>query len=99
MSTNPNNSVEPLSLEQLLQKAQKQQASDIHITIGNSPYYRIAGRLQASSEYVIDELTFWNWAETIFNIEQIQKIKSAIPVHKYCQYSFGNFSISGYLTL
>jgi twitching motility protein PilT len=99
MSTNTNNSVELLSLEQLLQKAQKQQVSDIHITIGNSPYYRIAGRLQPSSEDVIDELTFWNWAETIFNIEQIQNIKSAIPVHKCCQYSFGNFSISGYLTL
>jgi twitching motility protein PilT len=99
MSTGNSNDLQALTLEQFLNNAQIKQASDVHIAIEDIPYFRIQGILQASSDYVIDELTFWNWAESIFNINQIQQIKSGNPVNLFCQYSFGNVSVSGFLTL
>ncbi|MEA5576535.1 type IV pilus twitching motility protein PilT [Anabaena sp. UHCC 0451] len=99
MSTDNTNDLQDLTLEQFLNNSQVQQASDVHIAIGDVPYFRIQGTLQAISGLVIDELTFWNWAESVFNVNQIQQIKSGSLVNLFYEYPFGNVSVSGFMTL
>ncbi|MFM2061007.1 MAG: hypothetical protein RLZZ507_677 [Cyanobacteriota bacterium] len=99
MYTDKIDNLQSLTLEQFLNYAHLQQTSDVHIAIGDIPDFRIQGKLQAISDFVIDEVTFWNWAGSIFNLSQIQKIKSGNAVNLVYQYPFGNVSISGFLTL
>ncbi|KAF3890515.1 MULTISPECIES: type IV pilus twitching motility protein PilT [Nostocales] len=99
MTTGNVNNLEILTLEQFLNNAQIQQALDVHIAIGDVPYFRIKGILKASSDSTIDELKFWTWAETVFNVDEIQQIKSGSPLQIFHQYPFGNVSVSCFLTL
>ncbi|MUG97166.1 hypothetical protein F7734_34485 [Scytonema sp. UIC 10036] len=94
MATGNVNDLEILTLEQFLKNAQIQKASDVHIAIGDVPYFRIQGILEASSEPVVNELTFWNWAETVFNVNEIKQIKSGSPIQIFRQYPFVNVSVS-----
>ncbi|HLP88263.1 MAG TPA: ATPase, T2SS/T4P/T4SS family [Nostocaceae cyanobacterium] len=99
MSNENINDLEGLTLEQFLHNAQIQQVSDVHLAIGDVPYFRSQGILQKISDSVINELTFWTWAESVFNVHEIEKIKSGEPVRLFRQYPFGNVSISCFLTL
>jgi twitching motility protein PilT len=82
-----------------LNYAQIQQVSDVHIAIGDVPYFRIKGILQASSDVVINELIFGNWLKSVFNVHEIEQIESGFPVQVFRQYPFGTVSISCFLTL
>lgn len=99
MYTDKIDNLQSLTLEQFLNYAHIQQASDVHIAINDVPYFRIQGKLQEISDFIIDELTFWNWSESVFNVGQIQQIKSGFAVNIISQYPFGNVSISGFITV
>ncbi|HLO84029.1 MAG TPA: ATPase, T2SS/T4P/T4SS family [Nostocaceae cyanobacterium] len=99
MSTGNINNLESLTLEQFLNHAQIQQVSDVHLAIGDVPYFRIQGILQASSDVIINELIFGNWLKSVFTVHEIEQIESGSPLQIFRQYPFGAVSISCFLTL
>ncbi|MEA5470504.1 type IV pilus twitching motility protein PilT [Spirulina sp. 06S082] len=83
------------SMEEVINKANDDGYSDIHLGVGEKPRVRDRGEMMILEDYPItDEPTFWSWMAEIVSEQEIQQFKDTKELDTATQYDFARVRIN-----
>lgn len=88
------------SMEEVINKANDDGYSDIHLGVGEKPRVRDRGEMMILEDYPItDEPTFWSWMAEIVSEQEVQQFKDTKELDTAKQYEFARVRINVFDTL
>lgn len=88
----------PQTLEQFLHQAQAESCTDIHLSPGHIPHWRIRGDLQPTDFPAVAENQFWQWMGEILATNQLERFQQGNTINQIVQYANATFSLHGHWT-
>ncbi|WP_017303986.1 type IV pilus twitching motility protein PilT [Spirulina subsalsa] len=87
------------SMEEIINRANKDGFSDIHLGVGEEPRVRDRGEMMKLDYPITDENTFWSWMHEIVTEQEIQQFKDTKELDTAKQYDFARVRINVFDTL
>jgi twitching motility protein PilT len=88
------------SLGDIINRANDEGYSDVHVGVGEKPRMRDRGEMMILEDYpVTDEPTFWSWMHEIVSEQEIQQFKDTKELDTATQYDFARIRINVFDTL
>ncbi|MCW6036978.1 type IV pilus twitching motility protein PilT [Spirulina subsalsa FACHB-351] len=87
------------SMEEIINRANKDGFSDIHLGVGEEPRVRDRGEMMKLDYPITDDNTFWSWMHEIVTEQEIQQFKDTKELDTAKQYDFARVRINVFDTL
>lgn len=88
-----------LTLKQLIEEANENGFSDVHLAVGKPPYFRNRGEMEMTNYPEVDNVTFFAWLREVLKDSDIQDFENNLDWDGAAQYDFVRVRFNLFQTL